>query len=660
MDLFQNKPTLRFEKLAAVQLDEDPETWARAILTELFRVVPETSDYTPRVSMMKIDEEQGFGIGVVVVENSTDSALSAVRENPSTTKALIPVVIKAHELMPLDLLMTKTGKMMPLTGRTLREALFRPETFEMTTDDWGDTGLYNQFYPPGRSDNTFGAGIAQGIGGGTQGAVTFIQGPGMKFSMLEAISGTLLGSDIDELRDSAEAVLPAVSTKSAFLRGLQVLAEEEASAIRDTSGILKQAAAGVPDVFQFSYYDDSYYMKTAASRSYAGVSTKAMTRGEMLKLSQDLTKRVDTDGAVTISKAAAAASPTKEAWAVVEKPGIYKVKSVSGKELTGWVLPNLIDTDGTIVPMTVFTNGSGAMVQDQVMGVRSSTYLDLPSSAPTAGSTGCFYVAAKAGGAVQATVPLVVLGEDTNSGWVVRTLTGEESKVRVAPGLASLTAAGGEFHMPEGTKFLPLTDEKLEPLASTPEEQKTSSGASMRLIGDSHTIQISFSDMPKLASVVGREVSFDNAVFALCLGGLDAKTAFNKVAEAATGRAVTVQGSDITLAKDLIAETSKQAAKTSADVRSLRTSLVKEAAVLPDTMTVDAVLSLGFVNSENIDTFIKMVPHLERCLHKVCETVLGARLGLTEVPEAAAVRAAKALDQVIQGLKALGLKTVED
>jgi hypothetical protein len=146
MDLFISDPILEFEhsKTASVQLDEDPSMWPREVLQELFRSVPEASEYVPRVVMVKVDKEQGYGLGAIVITSSTDSSMSTTGGGVQTQQALVPVVVKQNMLQPLDLLMTK-NKMRPLTGDRLREALFRPSTFELMTKDWGDQSLYNLF-----------------------------------------------------------------------------------------------------------------------------------------------------------------------------------------------------------------------------------------------------------------------------------------------------------------------------------------------------------------------------------------------------------------------------------------------------------------------------------------------------------------------------------
>lgn len=672
-DLFIQKPVLRFEpsavteKAASAQLDEDPEVWPRQILTELFRTTPEICDYTPRVSMMKVDEEQGYGIGVVIVENTTGSALATTQPSSAPKRVLIPVVIKGHLLCPLDVLMMRSGKMAPLNGHTLREALFRPETFELTTEDWGETSLYSQFYPPGRSSTESGSGSAGSMGGGSHSL-----GPGMKFSMLEALKPMLLGPDIDAVTKIAQSPEIGLRPGSAFFGALQLLAEAEKTAVRDATGILKQAMAQPPEVLQLGWDDNrgQYWVKQASRRSFMPARTEFLTRGEVLKIAgPEAVSKIDTEGTITIASARDTASFSTDgepSWEVVQKPGIYRVKTVHGKEQIGWVIPQLIDLDGDVVPMAVFTNGASAMVQDQIVGVMSSKVspVDLPSG-PVKG-TGVFYASGPDG--VQATVPVQVLGSaegrDGALVHLVKSLTGEEAKVRRVDKLRSIVAAKGDFHVPATAKFLPLDDESLVALASSPDIAKTSSlEVSPRIelyAATDDEVSLRFTAMPKLANHSPTRMSHDEAAWTLCLAGADSKTAYDIVGHAARGNAVEFRGQDIRLAHEMAASLRKTAAAQSQEVRSLRRSLVKEAATLPDAMTVDAVLSLGFVNSENVRTYISAIPYLQKCLSKICELVLGGRLGLTEIPEHAAARSARALDEVIQGLRALALREIQE
>lgn len=675
MDLFLPDPVLVFErnKQSSVQLDENTENWPRQILTELFRQLPQITEYSPRVMMMKIDEARGTGFGSVIVSSTPDTALSAVRVS-GQAQAIIPVVVKDYELQPLDLLLKSNGLMTPLTETRLREALFRPQTFELLTNDFGDGSLYNMFYPPGRSANDFGSGFGQRAGGGSAGVQT-LYGPGMKtaspgLELLETLTPTMLQPDVERLAhelESSPALMKQAATNPVFLQALQMLSHVEGT--KTAAGMLD----ALHDVFDthvtqvgYSASNDAYWVKRASRDAFAHRPATLMDRGAFLKFAgEDAVRLVDTKGTTTIAEAV---SPRHELdasdWSVVTETGIYRVKDVDGeKEYTGWVIPELLDPDGVSVPMAVFTNGSAGCVQDQIVGHRVATGVDLPSVPPK--GTGIFYVSS--GGRLIATVPLVIVGGEAamNGGdaYIVQTLTGEECRVHLVDGLRAVTTQG-DYFLPNTAKFLPLEDEKLVALVSdteTLEAHKTAAlldAGLINVIGDGTHYQFRFHGLPKLASVMPAKMDHDQAVFALCLAGVPADVAISKLADCEFKTAA-FQGNDIRLMADRAGEAKTASAERSQKITALRQYLTKEASVLPDISTVDAILSLGFINSENIALFISRVPYLEKALSMICELVLASRLGMTEVPDVAASRAAKGLDTTIYGLKSLMLRQTE-
>jgi hypothetical protein len=679
-DLFIQQPTVKFErtKMSGLTVDENPNAWGRQVLGELYKQLPAVAEYTPTVMFMKVDEEQGYALGAVLISSSTDSALATSRVSRTARKALVPIVIKNHELTPMDLLLTSSGKMYPLSEWRLREALFRPETFEMMTEDHGDSSLWNMFYPPGRSDNSYGSGLSHSSGGGG-GGVGHIYGAGMKMSaatggtyeLLEQIVGpSLIGADLDALvsKLAADDGLRNVAMSQPAMRGaLEVLRQYEESASRDTGGLYKAAAdmAG-RSVIQLGFdAENGYWVKTASRSAFYHPEAEYMSRRDFLKFAGEaITHKVDTDGTVTIApQSVADSNPDFDAskWGPVEEPGIYKVMTVAGDELVGWVLPNLLDVDGVRVPMAVFTNGAAASVQGQICGSRVAMGVDLPAG-PAKGP-GLFYVAGKGG--VEGTVPLVVLGAeagvDGGDSYHVRTFGGEESRVRLVPGLAAMQALGKEYMLPSHAKFLPLQKERMSPLVEgTDGLSKKASGGFVSIYGseEGDEFDVRLEGLPKLASMYPRRLTHEQAMEVLCLGGLSSADASQKLA--ASTRALVRLGGllDVKLASDMVAEARAKVASGSSAVRALRKDLVKEAAVLPDVMTVDTVLSLGFINSENVRMFASRIPYLEKSLSMLCELALASRLGLSEIPDTATVRAARGMDDAIQGLRALALRQV--
>jgi hypothetical protein len=690
MNLFVQDPALVFEKSATVELEEDPTAWPRQVLTELYRAVPEISDYLPEVNFLKVDEEKGFGLGVVVVSSSTSTALSSeVAGAPAGRKALIPVIVKGHKLLPLDILMSPSGKMTPLTAQRLSEALFRPENFDLMSEDFGDTSLWNMFHPPGRGDSTYGSGVSQGLGG-TAGSVSVYSGPGMKlssagFEMLLALSGTLLESDVTKIAEQMETtpgLLKAASQNPNFLGALKLLADpaglaKHAVDLNEVVGSLYPA-----QVVQLGYSEvsDRYSVKTA-NREVGHLSQKWMERGEFLKFAgSELTKRVDTEGTLTIAEknpeVVVIEGPNGDGLEVCDRSGYYAVYTKArGRTMTGWVVPGLMDGKGNKLPLALYTDGKSYAVQDQIAvgNNRSGDRIDMPNAAPR--GTGCFwYSTENYGDRIRATVPLEVQGasrnEDGSTTYMCRDLMGGDLKITLSYGAQGVVAIPGanELIMPHSTGFAPLGEEvELINVGALRDKGNMLKGAALDPVaaritvaahGDSYTLRFA-GDAAKLASLYGgRELGTDEAAFALCLAGHDGPGAFSALAQADARGTFSVRAADIG-SLDLSGHYKAAAAKV-ADVHGLRRNLLKEAAALPDVMSVDAVLSLGFINTDNVGLYIARLPYLEKALTMICEMVLASRVGLSEIPEAAASRAAKSVDEVVMGLKSLALREIED
>lgn len=671
-------PTLEFTKTAAVPLDDDPSKWASQILQELYRQVPEASEYAAQVLMLREEHEQGYALGVIVISGQTDSALSATQsDDPQSKKALVPIIISNNELSPLDTLMTADKKMLPLNGGRLREALFRPNTFDMMTDDQGDQSLYSMFYPPGRSANAQGSGLGFGNGSGGDGGVSYMMGPGMKNAaaqgVLEAIAHTLSQADLDGLADKiAELKLtPQLMNNVAFGAMVAKLASHDGALVRagDDDILMDKAARVAPtDVHQFGWsVERGYWMKTASRSLYAphggGVD---ITRGQLIALAGiKVAAKVDEDGPVTIAEPVDSGpmSVSADRWEVVTKAGVYRVKDTSGNELTGWVIPSLVDLDGTRVPMTAFTNGSAAAVQTEVVGSSVSSAAVNLTSAPPKG-TGLFYVAGPQG--IEATVPVQVVGSeagmDGNDVMHVMSMTGTPARLRFVEGVQSMVPGHDEVLLPKGARFLPLSKEAPVPLMDSLDAMNAKVASSGSYIevrhGGGNNVSLTLFGLPELAKTASRYSSVDDAVFTLCAAGASPLRAHSIIKQAELNMSTEVVRGlrDVRSVDTMLDSVMKSASLQVGASHKYRRDLVKEAAVLPDIQTVDTVLSLGYINPENIRIYVSKLPYLDRALNTLCELVVFSRLGMSEVPEGAAARASRALDEVIQGLKGLAMR----
>lgn len=675
MDLFLATPQLEFEKAASTSLDEDSMSWTRQILAELHRSCPAIAEYMATVTFLKRDDQQGYALAMVVLENGIDSALSATRVGGSKPgRAVVPAIVKNYELLPLDVFMSADGRALPLTADRLREALFNPAVGEALTSDFGDTSLYNLFYPLGRA---WGADYGGGLGSGLGNNATTAYGPGMKYaaaappegySLLGEIASTLLAPDVHRALASFTdpAVKLAAVSNDNMVSAMELLAEAADSAVTSAEPLYKAAESLTEaDVAQFGYDTErgTYWMKTASSRAYVPRDAVQLDRGQMLKIAgEEVTRKVDVDGTVTVSSPRVVEQQIDlgSHWKIIDAPGIYKVRGVDGAELMGWVIPNLIDLDGTRLPAAVFTNGSSAMMQDQIVGARIATGVDLP--ADEVKGVGVFYTASASG--IVATVPVTIVGGErgrTGKSWEAMSMTGENAHVHLVPGLKTIDvdSKNNTLFLPDTARFIKLDAQPvralvseiagLEKTASDEEEPR----ATIRSTGSGYAL--SFEHAPKLAGAFTGDLSTDEAAFALAVGGLEAIRVMDKLAEADARGFSRVGVQDMTMFSELVRDARAKTASFAGAITALKTNLVKEASAMPSAMTVDAVLSLGFLNPENVRLFMGRLPYLEKALSMTCEMVVASRLGLSSIPEGAAGRAARALDSVINGLRGLAL-----
>ena len=88
-------------------------------------------------------------------------------------------------------------------------------------------------------------------------------------------------------------------------------------------------------------------------------------------------------------------------------------------------------------------------------------------------------------------------------------------------------------------------------------------------------------------------------------------------------------------------------------VRSPIDELLKCAASIDDAQAVDAVLSLGFVNSENISRFASARPMLVEVSQMLAKLLLASRLGMEDIPEENVRAALVHIQKILSGLERL-------
>jgi hypothetical protein len=78
---------------------------------------------------------------------------------------------------------------------------------------------------------------------------------------------------------------------------------------------------------------------------------------------------------------------------------------------------------------------------------------------------------------------------------------------------------------------------------------------------------------------------------------------------------------------------------------------LKIAASLKDEDTIDKILSLSFINSDNVNKYIDMLPSFEDVEGKLADLLFASRLGITDIPEENVSLAMGHVGKILKGLK---------
>ena len=408
-------------------------------------------------------------------------------------------------------------------------------------------------------------------------------------------------------------------------------------------------------------------MKWACRDPYAPAE-RALDRSELVRaVGEKIAAAVDIGGAVTLGASSGAATPpsgasdASDAPLPVVKSGIYRVRDESGKELLGAAIVGLFDERGKKVPLTLFTSGAARALQTDVVG-RYVGACAVPAAAKVEGK-GFFF--SDAGEGVDATIPFTIVGKSTSprgpSEYIAEAFGGGPVTLIVQPGIAEPVSAGkGKLLIPAHYQWSSLND--AAPRALESQERALPKQAAAREIVVRGAGDRSFSiDGAPVGSLDPSDRHFlgeDDARFVLSAMGVGDESRESLLDAAESGREpVRASVPSGLCPPDAAAALPEKTAFSTTHVRELRRSLVKEAAVIPDRNAVDTVLSLGFLNDENLVDLARHLPEIEESIAKMCELLLATRIGLKDIPEAALERAIRASETVRMALRVMAFKT---
>lgn len=641
------------EKIAGMmhRLSDNVDNWQQEIIQEAYKRLPFLSNFEVHVLISQQDEERGFAFGAIQV--SPKSAMTV--DEASRTgldKVHIPIVIKEQMLSPLDVFI-EGKKYQYLTEARLRAALFRPELFDVVRTKPHDPSLVQDIHPPTRSG---------GFGGGTKLGADMTAG----LPLLPQLYGRISQAHANRFKTAMEN--PTLKTyvanssdgvKAAFASALRLSPSDRAKTAQAVADNTR------PTVVQLQKLSNSQVrVKWATGEMFAPQENDVpMSVAQDMMGDEDMTGQLESNGTVTMSPEANVKQTLEaEEIRVADSFGIWSVQEVTGKTMVGWVFPNLLSLSLEVLPLSLFTNGSNFALQEHVAGSMTAKSTDIPKGLPK-GYGALYYLDH---GTAKAFVPMNITSTGSSPAgekYIGETDMGEQITFSFAEGLKKpQQVSEGEWVVPNFFNWIPLTG-KVE-LVSEPalfsKLAADSFSGTVDILGDgTGTYSFRGPAVAKIASDHTKFIDHNKAMFMGVALGMTEEFCKTALTRASKGESVPVGGLKVlSTVREKMASYRKEVLRdlSKIDPPIHNYDLIKEASILDDALTADKILALGFLNAENVATFVDLLPALDAASSKMAELLIAVRIGLEEVPEVAVERMLAALEDVVRGLKSLQQK----
>ena len=491
-------------------------------------------------------------------------------------------------------------------------------------------------------------------------------------TICSAIAGTLNESDFQRFNDefSDPAVRRMIEKNASVMECLHRLTSQPIQPTAKMASVAASVFGYGTDVVQVRPSGYGYTIKvSAAPKGMAPQQAQVSAQQAQQALPPEMLQAADQQGAATVTNVQAEPDPMAEKVIPAQGFGMYKVTNQkTGKQLVGYVIPDLFDpVQGASSKLSLFTNGNSYAVQPVVAGVLVGVNYNLPI--PDKAEVRGFGVFVKTDGkAIMCTVPYNIVTKVQVEGkgyFAAQDMEGNDLRIIPSPGLKKPVASSTtDIAIPPDFKFMPL-DNPVQ-LSMGQELMKAAQAESYHTM-----VEIRAWDGgcrlggPVFEKVGSGEHDWVDGVFWLAAAGMPQNLSAAVLEKAASsGQPIRMFGlQPLSTREEYYEDALKEAAAEMMDTKiPQRVNLLREisaitfdkkASALVDTASVDAVLSLNFLNPENVDTYIEFLPQLEEASTKLASVVLAAQVGLQSIPKTAAVRAMFALEDVINGLKSL-------
>ena len=643
----------QFEKIAVrTILGANPANYASELLAQLFKQHSFLSEYDVAVQITRQEELSGYLYGLFVARPK------AYEPSPDSPSVRIPIIAEARRVYPFDVFITKEGTFQPLTQTRLTSALFESGALKAVQKPASPIfGGDSNFTPsaPGTAGNTFdGTGNDSGMGQ-RLGQFKFSS---IMADVLPQVSPELVDAFLTRI-ETTPALRNSMMDIPAFARAIeQVRSAEPAVKTASPTGYVPVSALLVKRANGF--FLDSLSVDATGKVCLASRAEHAILRSDLDSIPVDLRQEAASNGFSLLGEAAEELDELtgdrqihREKLALADTSGVYATLDSTNSPCRVAVLHGLHTIDGRATSRSLVVGEMGAHVQEKLAGIRDGD-VDLSSIKGTvAAGRGVFIMGDTVTEPVN--VRATVL-EDDGHQLVVEDDIGKRWQLKLASVNRMAKYGPSSYLMPDSARFMPIMENKFGYATDTDSLRKLASAGEVLQAMSLESNSLGGVDfVDNRGSLVVRTTDPASASLHLMGIGDSVVGAKRKVAALCGGkrskmRVIPTRGLSANGPKKLVKQASAQ------EVAGIYIDIVKEAAALADPDTVDSVLALSFVTPETCATYLEHLPSLEESVGKLAEMLLGSRIGVPDIPEAAVCSAMSGVDRAIQGLKKLQIR----
>jgi hypothetical protein len=655
----------QFSETSMIKLPQSPQQWNEVIISLVKEKFPMVESLPMVVQFKEMSEDTGTAIGSVVITH------------PVLKKSCyLPLVVKGGMMFPLDVWQDEAQMVRPITEDTFETYFFNEKVFDQlekkSPDPMGqyfsDPSLWNSTYPPLQGRYAYASAGGAMLGMMLENAdasdlksfvSTLEQAPGAVISYkkhgnldLVKAASKLMEQPVQTKEEKKKALIPVSVTIRKDAKKYTVLSSHQGQ-------FVTKATIGSQDEMQTWYSENSHLTDHGEDHlndvSFIGEKSFKMPESGVTGVFIQ-----DTLG------------PAPER---VKKFGMYRVKRLNdGVIMKGLVVPHVIDFNQKSLGQQMFIGATNASMQTSVAGYPVETegdirgmLNDIKDTPIQVGQTGTFVLIDGEG--ALATEPIQIIrqeGQDyravnfagkvfkvnkqySHSGHDLQKITGYDN----GNGFMSYSVPKKMFWVPINT-FKPVSASGAEFMEKTAHQQKRDSDP-LRVTFTGLEYQVLGKNFEKVAtsfdaySMQEHEVRF----LSRALGASkEMSEEIIKVAKA-RGRAVVHGLKAIENPESLYKQADMVKQKVKSFCSTIKTNLVKEASEINDRQTVDSILSLNFINPDNVRKLVEAMPVMIKAHFKLAELVLAARLGAEDINHEAAIICMHRMTEVLKGLRLL-------